>query len=129
MAWSCSIDLRKRVVEAYLAGGVTYLEVARRFSVGEATVSRWLRRYRETGSVHPLPHRSGNPPKVDDYGGQLLRQLVRDRPDATLGELAAGYKERTEVKLAICMVHRALTRLGITRKKKRSTRQSARRIA
>ena len=129
MSWACSIDLRERVAAAYLAGGVTYTEVAERFSVGRATVSRVLRRRRETGSVEPKAHRSGNTPKVDEKGRELLRQLVDERPDATLDELAITYRERTEVKLALCMVYRSLSALGITRKKRRSTRRNVKRTA
>jgi transposase len=129
MAWACSIDLRRRVVDAYLAGDGTYAEVAARFSVGEATVNRWLRRHRETGRIDPKPHRSGNRPKVDERGHELLRQLVQERPDATLTELASAYQARTSVKLAVCMVYRELTRLGITRKKRHSMPRSARPIA
>jgi transposase len=124
MAWAHSIDLRERVLAAYTEGGATYEDVAARFCVGRATVNRWLRRHRETGSVAPKQHRSGNRPKVDEQGLQLLRELVDVRPDATLAELAAAYRERTDVKLAICMVHRALARLAVTRKKRSSTRRS-----
>jgi transposase len=125
MAWARSIDLRERVVTAYAAGDVTYDDVADRFCVGRATVSRWLRQKRETGSIAPKAHRSGNRPKVDASGFETLRALVEARPDATLAELAEAYRARTEVKLAICMVHRALTRLGITLKKRPFTRRSA----
>jgi transposase len=123
------MDLRERVIAAHAAGDVTYEEVAERFCVGRATVNRWLRRYRETGSVQALPHRSGNRPKVDDEGSKLLRELVGERPDATLEELASAYRERTQVKLAVCMVYRALERLGLTRKKRQSTHRSVRPIA
>gem|GEM_PF-3891486 len=42
-----SVDLRRRIVERYQKGDVTYAEVAAWFHVGEATVSRLLRRSRE----------------------------------------------------------------------------------
>lgn len=123
------MDLRERVIAAHAEGGTTYDGLATRFRVGRATVNRWLRRQRETGSVAPKPHRSGNRPKVDERGLQLLRELVAARPDATLAELAAGYRECTDVKLALCMVYRALARLGVTRKKRLSTPRSAKPIA
>jgi transposase len=125
MAWAHSQDLRERVIAAHAEGGTTYDGLAVRFRIGRATVNRWLRRHRETGSVAPKPHRSGNPPKVDEAGRALLRELVDAKPDATLAELAAAYRERTDLKLALCMVHRALAGLGITRKKRPSTRRNA----
>jgi transposase len=129
MAWAHSIDLRERVIATYVEGGVSYEEVATRFRIGRATVDRWLRRHRETGSVAPLPHRSGNRPKVDEMGLVLLRELVEAKPDATLKELSIAYRERTAVTLALCMVHRALARLGMTRKKRLSMRRSVKPIA
>jgi transposase len=49
MAKPASIDLRKRVVLAVLAGGSSR-EVADRFGVAPSTPSKWTRHYRETGS-------------------------------------------------------------------------------
>ena len=123
------MDLRERVIAAYAEGDATYEAVAERFRVGRATVSRWLRLHRETGDIAPKPHRSGNRPKVDDKGRALLAVLVASKPDATLAELASAYREQTGVKLALCMVYRSLAQLGITRKKRLSTRRSVKPIA
>jgi transposase len=47
-----SLDLRRRLVDAYLLKkSGTYKQTAALFGVGEATLSRNLRRYRETGDV------------------------------------------------------------------------------
>ena len=47
-----SLDLRRRMVQAYRQGTCkSYEEVAQVFGVGRATVSRNLRRKRETGDV------------------------------------------------------------------------------
>ena len=54
-----SIDLRLRVIAACKRGVFTELEVAETFGIGEATVRRWKRRERESGSVEPLPHGGG----------------------------------------------------------------------
>ena len=123
------MDLRERVIAAYAEGDATYAAVAERFRIGRATVSRWLRLQRETGNVTPKAHRSGNPPKVDDKGRALLVALVASKQDATLAELAAAYREQTGVKLALCMVYRSLAQLGVTRKKRLSTRRNAKPIA
>jgi transposase len=119
------MDLRQRVVDSCLAHDLTYREVADRFSVGEASVSRWLRRHRETGGVEPKGHAGGARPKVDIAGLELLRQLVAERPDATLKELAQSYENARSVRLALSIVCRALNKLELTRKKSRSTRPNA----
>lgn len=118
MAAPLSPDLRARAVAEYQRGGMTYADVAEQFSVGEASINRWLRLKRETGGVEPQPHRRGRRPKVDEEGLELLHRLVLRSPDATLAELGAQYFEQRGVQLAITTVHRALERLNVTRKKK-----------
>ncbi|WP_424521963.1 IS630 transposase-related protein, partial [Rubrivirga sp.] len=46
-----STDLRRRAVDAYERGDDSIPTVAARFAVGEASLGRWLRRKRQTGSV------------------------------------------------------------------------------
>ena len=121
---TASKDLRRRVVEAYLMGGATYAGVSERFAVGESSVSRWLRLFRETGDIAPRARGGGQRSKVDEAGFELLRRLVEEKPDATLAELASEYKKDRGVVLAISIVQRALDRLGLTRKKRFSTRQN-----
>lgn len=117
MAEPLSVDLRKRVVAAYEAGGVTRQEAADLFQVGRATVNRLVRRYRATGSVNPDPHGGGREPKFDEKGERVLRKLVKVRPDATIPELVEFYFEKVGVAVSPSTMSRALARLGFTRKK------------
>jgi transposase len=55
----------------------------------------------------------------------VLRQLVEEDNDATLAELAERLHKRTGVLLVVSAVHRVLVKMGISRKKKTSTRASA----
>lgn len=52
-----SLDLRLRIVARYEEGDITYAELAEAFSVGEATISRLLRRRRERGDLRRDPSR------------------------------------------------------------------------
>ena len=119
-----SVEVRERVVAAHLAGKGSYAEIAELFRVGEASVSRWLRRNRELGTLEPRPP-PGRAPKLDEAKRAVLRELVEDQPDATLAELAKRLHERTGVMLVVSTIHKALEKLGITRKKKTSMRRSA----
>lgn len=118
------VEVRERVVAAHHKGKGTYAELADVFNVGEASVSRWLRLERETGALEPKPP-PGRAPKLNDQGREVLRQLVEADNDATLAELASRLKERTGVQLVVSAVHKVLVKMGITRKKKTSTRASA----
>jgi len=115
-----SMDLRERAVAACDAGDATREQVAARFSVSVRWVRGLLKRRRETGSIAPRPHSGGRSPAFDDGGCERLRAAVRSDDDATLEALATA----AGVACAPSAVHRALKRLGITRKKSRGGRPS-----
>ena len=116
-----STDLRARIVAAFDAGGLTYDDVAARFRVGRASVSRFLRAKRERGSVEAKPRGGGRPRQIDATGETILRQLLRERSDATLTELAEQLTARG-VPATDDGVFGALRRMGISRKKRPSSR-------
>ena len=113
-----STDLRERALAAYEAGEGRQSEVARRYRVGERTLSTWLRIAREEGRRAPKPRRGGRPP----VGGEreALAGLVAERNDATLAEYADRLAERTGVRRSPSALCRALKALGLARKKRRS---------
>ena len=110
-----SMDLRTRVVAA--AQQQTHAQVAARFAVSASTVSKWCRRARAAGSPAAKPHRGGGPGKVAGAGAAVLAELVAERNERTLAELAEGYRERTGIAVSIHAVWRACDRLGLVRNK------------
>ncbi len=124
-----SDDLRERVVAAYLRGDGTYEEIAESHDLGVATVNRWVSRYRRTGTVSADRMGGRRPPIVDQAGGKHLMQWLRKNPDLTIDELIERYWEQRQVKVSQGSMSRALARLGLTRKKRLSTLQSATRHA
>lgn len=121
MPAALSCDLRSRIVEARIREGLSYKEIAERFQVGEATVSRILRRFRESGSVEPRPHGGGTPRLVSDAKQGLLRRVAEQHPDATLHELSALFRKASRIKLSRATMCREMHRLGLTRKKSPSS--------
>lgn len=113
-----STDLRQRALAAYEAGEGRQSEVARRYRVGERTLSAWLRTAREEGRRSPRPPRGGRAP----VGGEreALAALAAERNDATLAEYADLLAERTGVRRSASALCRALKALGLVRKKRRS---------
>src|SRR4051794_7307140 len=110
-----SMDLRERVVAACDMGDATREQIADRFSVSISWIRALLRRRRTTGSIPPQPHGGSRAPAFDEAAGARLREAVRADDDATLVELA----EAAGVPCGPSAVHRALERLGITRKNTR----------
>lgn len=54
------VDLRERVVAAYLAVEGTMRELAELFRITENTVQNWMTLLRETGDVEPRPNDGGD---------------------------------------------------------------------
>jgi transposase len=120
MPIALSIDLRQRIVEAYDPKTTSCREVAERFSVGEASVNRFVNRYRRTGSVAPRPHGGGVQSKLQEPELATIRVLVVEKSDRTRLELIAALAERCGVRVSPATMGRALMALGLTRKKNRS---------
>lgn len=59
-----SVDLRDRVVAAVECDGLSRRQAAARFSVGVSTVIKWVRRFRQTGSVAPGKMGGHRPKKI-----------------------------------------------------------------
>jgi transposase len=118
MPRACSTDLRERVLAAYEAGEGGQAEVARRFRVGERTLSRWLQAARTEGRREPKVPARGRAL----VGGEapVLGELVGEQNDATLAEYAERLAARTGVRRSLAAVCRALKRLALVRKKRRS---------
>jgi transposase len=109
-----SNDLRERILAAVDHREGSRRQLAARFAVDVATITRLLQLRRQTGSIAPRPHGGGTAPTLDRDGRERLRRLVAERPDATLQQLRDGLG----VGGSIMIVFRALKALGITRKKK-----------
>jgi transposase len=121
MAPPLSVDLRERVIKAWRDGGETYAELAERFGVGYATVSRWLRRYRETGGVEPTGHRGGAPRRITSEQEPFIERLVLANPDWTEAQLTTALREQFGIEVSRSTVGRRIRKLGYRLKKRHSS--------
>jgi len=117
------IELRRRVVDAYLSGSGSFTEVAEQFAVSHAFVCDMVAQYRRTGSVVPGRHGGGRH-KLGLKGDAKLRALVEADPDVTLDELRMRLRRSRHVEITPSGLCRALKRLGLPRKKNPSGRPS-----
>jgi transposase len=116
MAAPYSQDLRDRVLAAYDRGMKTG-EIGDMFGVSPAWARRIKQRRHETGET--APRKMGGPGlcKIDRA---RLAELVAQQPDATAAELRA----RLGVACSESGIYAALKRMGLSFKKRRSTRPS-----
>jgi len=113
-----SDDLRKRVVDAVVEGGMSRNAAAKRFSVSIASAIRWVCRFHATGEVSSSPtggdQRSGRIEAHRDY----LLGLIRRQPDITLLEIQERLIANCGERFSSSVIWRFFDRHEITFKKK-----------
>lgn len=115
MAEAYPVALRERVVRAYEAGDGSYPVMAARFSLGEATVKRWVWRYRD-GQLSPAKKGGGTPSRLTAAD---IDALVTQLGDPTAGDVTAAYNRtrRGRARVHVSTMKRALHRCGYVVKK------------
>ena len=93
-----SADLRRAALRACARNDGPRRRIARRYGIGESTLYGWLRQEREEDRHGPKPHAGGRPRTID----------------------AVAFEAHTGQKVSPPMVCKALKRLGLGRKKRRS---------
>ncbi len=111
-----SQDLRDRIVRA-VAQGTPIRQVALRFEVSPSAAIKLMRRVRESGSAIPARFGGHRRPILDEHQA-LVRALLDEKPDMTLGEIQAELARRGIVVRAASTILRWLRRAGLTRKKR-----------
>ncbi len=80
MARAYSMDLRERVVALVERDGLSRHEAAARFGVAASSAIKWVRRFRETGSVAPGQIGGHNP--IEQMFAKL-KHLLRKAAERT----------------------------------------------
>jgi len=114
-----STDLRERAVSSVESGECNIPEAARRFTVSEASLERWLAQKRATQSCAPRPHAGGVPRQLA-AAEAVIRAAVKAQPDATLQELCEWVAQECKIKSDPSMMCREVARLKLPLKKSRS---------
>jgi transposase len=119
-----SLDLRETILHAYDEHRGSQRALAALFGVSRAFVEKLVQRRRRTGQVAPRPHAGGRKPSCDQAALAVVRQGLREQTDATLAELCERLGQRRGLWVSVSTMSRLLTRLGLPRKKSRSTPRS-----
>ena len=114
-----SQDLRERVIGAVEAGQQSRSDIAETFEVSESTIDKWVKRWRDTGSVAALPFAGGRQRTLTRCT-TIIRAEVKRQPDVTLDELCERVEAQTGVSASRSMMSRELQVLALPRKKSRS---------
>ncbi|MCW0221116.1 MAG: helix-turn-helix domain-containing protein [Prosthecobacter sp.] len=111
-----SLDLRKRIVSAYLSGEGTREVIAQRFNVSLGMVKKLLQQRRKLGHIKSLHHRAGRKRTIVAEHRIAIRKLLADKPDMTLAEL----REALGLTCTLPALHYVLADMNLTFKKRRS---------
>lgn len=111
--------VRRRIVELYEQNYSTS-QIAEVFGVCKAGVRRVRQRFRERGTLEPLPRTCGRKPVMTADVERRVREHVALRPDATREEIRTGLG----LTVSLQSISRWLKRLGLPLKKSPSARRS-----
>ena len=116
-----SRDLREKIIRAYDEQFGSQRRLASLFGVSRAFVERLLQQRRSAGTIGPRPHAGGRKPHCDEAAVEVVRQSLREQADAALEELRDRLRQQRGVWVSVSTMSRLLKRLGLPRKKSRST--------
>ena len=120
MAKAYSYDLRQKVMQSIEQDGMKKSEASQLFNISRNTINLWFQRKAETGDVQVKPRATSSPKqKITDW--EKFRAFAKEHEDKTQAEMAQLWPEEISSRT----ISRALQRLGLTRKKRRTGTASA----
>jgi transposase len=111
-----SLDIRKKILEAYQQGSTSIRAVAQQFRVSPYTVQRLLNQYRTTGDFRPQKPGSRKKSVLSEHQ-EVALNVVEDHPDWTLWQYCEVLSEKLGVNISTSMMDRFCHQQGLTQKK------------
>ena len=123
MAKPLSEDLRMRVIRA-IDGGMSRRAAAERFGISPSSAVRFVREWRESGSMRAKPQGGDQRSHRIEAHRDLILSAIEAKPDLTLEEIAEMLKSAVGASFAPSTVWRFLDRHAMTFKKNRTRRRA-----
>jgi transposase len=122
VARAYSDDLRSKILRAYERGRLGLEALAEQFGVRYGYTQKIRRQQLQSGRVERSPQsRYGPVSRVTREGEEQVRSELRRQPDRTLQELGERLAQSRQLRLSRTRWGEVLPRLGLRRKKNRST--------
>jgi transposase len=118
-----SQDLRNRVIDAVTKGEMSRRAAARRYEISESVAIKWLERVERRGSREPVGHGGHRASKLRPHR-DFLEAARTEKPDITLQALCGRLLSERGVKADTSMMSRFFRKIGVTFKKRPSSRAS-----
>jgi len=114
-------DLRQKLLQAIATQQASQARLAEIFGVSLSWVKGIVRRRRETGNCHALPHRGGRRPKLSAAQRDGMRQYLATHDDVLLRELQRWLRAQHHLTLSLSSLSRLLAATNWPRKKSHCT--------
>jgi transposase len=115
-------DLRQQVLRA-VDEGISRVQILDLFQVSQATIKRYLKQRRETGTVLPRPI-PGRPPKKGVALQMGMQELLEAHPEASQQDYCQWWEAEHGMKVSRASMSRAIHAIGWVRKKEGSNNQN-----
>ena len=115
-------DLRQQVLRA-VDDGISRVQIMDLFQVSRATIKRYLKQRRETGTVLPRPI-PGRPPKKGGALQRGMQELLEAHPEASQQEYCQWWEAEHGMQVSRASMSRAIHAMGWVRKKEKSKNQN-----
>lgn len=114
------IEIKKLAIRLFKSGDHTQAAISKIVGYSVSAIKIWIARDRQSLPLS-AEERGHKPRKLDDEDRLLIRELIGQRPDATIEDV----RKALNYKASKSAVHREMVELGFTFKKNK-TRQRAR---
>ena len=121
MASAYSQDLRDRVIEAVERGKMSRRAAGRHCAISESVAIKWLERLERQGSREPVGHGGHRASKLMPHR-DFLEAARAEKSDITLQALCDRLSAERGVKADTSMMSRFFRKIGVTVKKRPSSR-------
>jgi transposase len=121
MASAYSQDLRDRVIDAVVRGEMSRRAAAARFGVSESSAIKWVQRFERSGSRAASKMGGYLRARLEPHR-EFLEALRAEKSDITLKALCDRLLAERGVRADTAMMSRFFRRIGVTLKKRRSSR-------
>ncbi len=103
--------------------GISRVQIMDLFQVSRATIKRYVKQRRETGTVLPRPI-PGRPPKKGVALQRGMQELLEAHPEASQQEYCQWWEAEHGMAVSRASMSRAIHAMGWVRKQERSTNQN-----
>ena len=114
MAKAYSYDFRQKVMQAIELDGLKKCDASELFNISRNTINLWCQRKVETGDIEVKPRTACPQQKITDW--EKFRAFAKEHEDQTQAQMAQLW----EGDISSRTISRALQKLGLTRKKRRT---------